>query len=127
MPDSSQESANKADTMKDRTLLGMYKQTGRRWCCSWSLDTRGEKNDKKRGEEGWRGKERILTKNSGLFHELSKGIKGLMNCPLDARSLSDRQWSKTESGCHKSAHVRAGHGSISWLGGVLTESLTLII
>lgn len=62
------------------------------------------------------GKERILLKNSVLFHELSKGIKGLMNCLLDARG-----WSKAEGGCHKSAHVRAGPGSVSWFGRVLTD------
>ena len=34
--------------------------------------------------KGGKGKD-TLKKNSVLFHKLSKGIKGLMNCLLDAR------------------------------------------
>lgn len=55
MPDFSQESANKADMMKDRTLLWRYKQIGRTRSCSWSLDTRGSKDRQKKkgvGAEG---------------------------------------------------------------------------
>lgn len=56
--------------------------------------------------DSWNGKDTL--KNFGLFHELSVGIKGLMTCLLDTRSSSDRQWSKAESGCRKSAHVWEG-------------------
>lgn len=66
-------------------------------------------------------KRKVTLKNTCLFLGLSKGIKGLMNCLLDARSLRDRHRSRAESGCHKSAHVRAGRG------GVQTEGLTPII
>lgn len=59
MPDVSQESANKADTLKDRTLLQRYKQTGRRRSCSWSLDTRGFLREKA-GGGGSMEKERML-------------------------------------------------------------------
>lgn len=49
--------------------------------------------DKKERESGWRGggswRGKDALKNTGLFCELSKGIKGLMNCLLEAISLSD--------------------------------------
>lgn len=60
------------------------------------------------GVEGDLREGKAALKNSGLFHELTKEIKGLINFPLDARSLSNRQWSEANGGCHKSAHVRGG-------------------
>lgn len=50
-----------------------------------------EKKKAKGGAGGFMARKGYFEKNSGLFLELSKGIKGLMNCLLGA---SYRQWSK---------------------------------
>lgn len=71
-----------------------------------ALYSRGFQRNRTQGD---RRKGKDTLKTSGLFHELTEGIKGLINCRLDARRLNDRQWSKAEGGCHKSAHVRVGH------------------
>lgn len=75
------------------------------------------------GLKGWKG---IHGFSCGLFCELSVGIKGLMKCLLEARGCSDRQWSRgdEEWPLQEGSYAR---GSISWLGGVLTEGQTLII
>lgn len=67
-----------------------------------------KKNLRGTGVEGDLREGKAALKNSGLFHELTKAIKGLINFPLDTRSLSNRQWSEANGGCHKSAHVRGG-------------------
>lgn len=70
------------------------------------------KQVQKKPERNWGGgrfeRRKGCFKNSGLFHELTKEIKGLINFSLDTRSLSNRQWSEANGGCHKSAHVRGG-------------------
>lgn len=70
------------------------------------------KQVQKKPERNWDGgrfeRRKGCFKNSGLFHELTKEITGLINFSLDTRSLSNRQWSEANGGCHKSAHVRGG-------------------
>lgn len=75
------------------------------------------------GLKGWKG---IHGFSCGLFCELSVGIKGLMKCLLEARGCSDRQWSRGHEEW-PSQEGSCARGSISWLGGVLTEGQTLII
>lgn len=83
MPCLRQDSANKADMMKDRALTVQIQANGEETeLQSVSRHTGVPKKDRKKGK-GQRGiqfKGRDTFKNSDLFHELSKEIKGLMNC-----------------------------------------------
>lgn len=63
----------------------------------------------KRSERNWDGGG-LERRKGGLFHELSKGIKGLINFPLDTRN---KEPSEGKGGCHKRAHVRLGSASVN--------------